>query len=569
MDKKELIQLKKDVVSRLREVDVPSLGLESTDPRLPKYINGCIGNPDLHNLYELLAVVRFIKFLSKYDYRKGEVKKLITLFEFLKFSGERGATKLKASPVQVFQFANIKGFYYPDSNRRLITDALLFVPRKFGKTTQVVALMVDDLLFGDANSQVFAGANSYDQAQILFGELKNVLKRMDRKLTRFKINREKIMHLGTLRTSYARCLASDASKLDGLNASLGIYDELAQAKDFSLKNVIDSSMGARRNPLSIAITTASDNKDSPFVDLLNYYKAILREEQENDSVFAHIFEPDVPDEEGDPNTWNKVQPHMGITVYPEFYERKWKVAQSSASDMREFRNKLLNVFTKSEAQKWISRDEIESLFHKQVELEKKKCVVTVDLSVSDDFSAVTYLFYIRDRYHNKKFCPFHSVTEYFIPSATVEKHPSRELYKKWIKQGYLRVMDGKTIDYNFLSNDILEHPYVIMGLGYDPYKSKEFLKNFIASGLEDYLYPIKQTYGEFTSYVEAMELAVYNDQITFDPNPITAYCFENAVIDEDRLENRKPIKENPNDKIDGAITNVMGFWMMNNIKTVK
>ena len=128
-------------------------------------------------------------------------------------------------------------------------------------------------------------------------------------------------------------------------------------------------------------------------------------------------------------------------------------------------------------------------------------------------------------------------------------------------------MKGKTIDYNFLSNDILEHPYVIMGLGYDPYKSKEFLKNFVAAGLEEYLYPIKQTYGEFTSYVEAMELAVFNEQITFDPNPITAYCFENAVIDEDRLENRKPIKDNPNDKIDGAITNVMGFWMMNNIKT--
>ncbi len=567
MDRKELIQLKKNTVSRLRGIDIAALDLDSTDKRLTEYVTGCIANPDKHNLYELLAIERFIHFLDKYDYRKGEVKKLITLFEFLKFSGEKGSTRLKASPVQVFQFANLKGFYYRDSSRRLITDALLFVPRKYGKTTQVVSLMVDDLLFGDANAQVFAGANSYDQAQILFGELKNVLKRMDRKLTRFKINREKITHLGTTRTSYARCLASDASKLDGLNASLGIYDELAQASDFSLKNVIDSSMGARRNPLSIAITTASDKRDSPFVDMLNYYKSILRGEQENDNVFAHIFEPDVDDEEGDPNTWNKVQPHMGITVYPEFYERKWMLAQSSSEEMKEFRNKLLNVFTKNEAKKWIDRDEIESLFYKHEGLYKARCVVTVDLSVSDDFSAVTYLFHLPNRYYKKKFAPFHSITEYFIPEATLQKHPNRELYKRWVENGHLRVMKGKTIDYNFLSNDILEHPYVIMGLGYDPYKSKEFLKNFVAAGLEEYLYPIKQTYGEFTSYVEAMELAVFNEQITFDPNPITAYCFENAVIDEDRLENRKPIKDNPNDKIDGAITNVMGFWMMNNIKT--
>lgn len=566
MDKKEEIQLKKDVVVRLRKIDITSLELESTDERLEEYISGCIANPARHNLYELLAIERFITFLGKYDYRRGEVVGLITLFEFIKFSGEKGATRLKATPVQVFQFANLKGFYHRDSNRRLITDALLFVPRKYGKTTQVVALMVDDLLFGDANSQAFAGANSYDQAQILFGELKNVLKRLDRQLTRFKINREKITHLGTSRTSYARCLASDASKLDGLNASLGIYDELAQATDFSLKNVIDSSMGARRNPLSIAITTASDKRDSPFVDLLNYYKSILRNEMENDNMFAHIFEPDVDDEEGDRNTWYKVQPHMEKTVYPEFYARKWMLAQSSHEEMKEFRNKLLNVFTKNDVKEWIGRAAIEGLYRTQSGLQKERCVVTVDLSVSDDFSAVTYLFHIPDRYVNKQFCPFHSITEYFIPEETVKKHPNRELYRKWVQDGHLRVMPGRTIDYNFLSNDILSHPYVIKGLGYDPYKSKEFLKNFVAAGLSEYLYPIKQTYGEFTSYVEAMELAVFNNQITFDNNPITAYCFENAVIDEDRLENRKPIKENPNDKIDGAITNVMGFWMMNNIK---
>lgn len=566
MDKKEEIQLKKDVVVRLRKIDITSLELESTDERLEEYISGCIANPARHNLYELLAIERFITFLGKYDYRRGEVVGLITLFEFIKFSGEKGATRLKATPVQVFQFANLKGFYHRDSNRRLITDALLFVPRKYGKTTQVVALMVDDLLFGDANSQAFAGANSYDQAQILFGELKNVLKRLDRQLTRFKINREKITHLGTSRTSYARCLASDASKLDGLNASLGIYDELAQATDFSLKNVIDSSMGARRNPLSIAITTASDKRDSPFVDLLNYYKSILRNERENDNMFAHIFEPDVDDEEGDRNTWYKVQPHMEKTVYPEFYARKWMLAQSSHEEMKEFRNKLLNVFTKNDVKEWIGRAAIEGLYRTQSGLQKERCVVTVDLSVSDDFSAVTYLFHIPDRYVNKQFCPFHSITEYFIPEETVKKHPNRELYRKWVQDGHLRVMPGRTIDYNFLSNDILSHPYVIKGLGYDPYKSKEFLKNFVAAGLSEYLYPIKQTYGEFTSYVEAMELAVFNNQITFDNNPITAYCFENAVIDEDRLENRKPIKENPNDKIDGAITNVMGFWMMNNIK---
>ena len=567
MDKDELIALKDKTAEVLKQIDVSGYGLEETDARLPEYVKECIANPDRHNLYELLAVKRFFEFLNKFEFRGGKVREFITLFEYLKFSGTKGSTRIKATPVQVFQFANIKGFYFSGTEKRVINDALLFVPRKFGKTTEVAAFMVDDLLFGDTNSQAFAGANSYEQAQILFGELKNVLKRLDRKMKRFKINREKVTHLGVNRTSFARCLASDASTLDGLNASLGIYDELSQAVSFALKNVIDSSMGARENPLSMAITTASDKRDSPFVDLLNYYKSILRGEKENDNIFAHIFEPDVDDEEGSVNTWYKVQPHLGVTVFEDFYHRKWLIAQSSGEGMKEFRNKLLNVFTKNEIKEWISPDKIQELGYKHPQLNGMRCVVAVDLSVCDDFSAVTYLFHIPDRYRAGVYCPFHSVTEYFIPEEVVSKHPNREMYKKWIADGHLRTIKGAVINYEWLANDILEHPYVIKGLGYDPYKSKDFLKIFVASGKESYLYPIKQTYGEFTSYVESMEIAVHNNQITFDPNPITAYCFGNAVIDEDRLENRKPIKENPNDKIDGAITNVMGFWMMNNIKT--
>lgn len=98
-----------------------------------------------------------------------------------------------------------------------------------------------------------------------------------------------------------------------------IVDEYSQADSAALKNVLTSSMGARLNPLTVVITTASDKETAPFVEMLKMYKAILRGEIENDSIFAHIFEPDIDDEEGDPATWRKVQPHMGITVYEDFY----------------------------------------------------------------------------------------------------------------------------------------------------------------------------------------------------------------------------------------------------------
>lgn len=104
-------------------------------------------------------------------------------------------------------------------------------------------------------------------------------------------------------------------------------------------------------------------------------------------------------------------------------------------------------------------------------------------------------------------------------------------------------------------------------LGYDPYKSLDFIRQLEYTIGKQYLYKVAQTYGNFTSPVESLELCVFTGRITFDPNPITAYCFANAIIDSDHNENRKPIKALPKDKIDGAITNVMGFWLMNNVAT--
>jgi phage terminase large subunit-like protein len=53
---------------------------------------------------------------------------------------------------------------------------------------------------------------------------------------------------------------------------------------------------------------------------------------------------------------------------------------------------------------------------------------------------------------------------------------------------------------------------------------------------------------------------------TFTPNEITAWCFGNAQIDEDKNGNRKPIKRTHNEKIDGAITCLMCQDLFNNFK---
>lgn len=293
--------------------------LVETDKRIGDYVFGVIDNPEAHNLYEVLGVRRFLQMLDKYKWKAARVRNFFRFYEALRFSGISGRTRYKLTPVQAYQFANIYGFAREDG-RRLIRTAYLFVPRKFSKTTSSAALAVYDMLFGDNNAQAYVGANSYDQAKVCFDEIRNLMLDIDPSGRHFRVNREKITFRDRGRDSIIQCLTANAKTKDGLFASLVIMDEYAQARNTAgkngadLKNVLTTSMGPRREPLTVVITTASEVVDGPFYHELEGVMRVLRGETESDTMFASIFMPDVDDEESDPKTWAKVQPHLGITV---------------------------------------------------------------------------------------------------------------------------------------------------------------------------------------------------------------------------------------------------------------
>ena len=568
----ETREAKKICVECLSKIDVGSYNLRYADPRLDVYARTLIDDPEAHNLYELLALQRFFRLLDTYEFHIDKVQAFIRFYEFLKFDGKHGRQRYEMTPIQVFQFSNIMGFYL-DADKRLIRDALLFVPRKFSKTTSVASLAIWDMLFGDSNAQAYTAANSYEQAQICFREIKAVLKGLDPKLKSFKINRERIEFLDqkkTDRSSFIRCLAADPDTLDGLNASTVIMDEYSQADSADLYNVLTSSMGVRDNPLTITITTASDKQTAPFVTDLNYNKDLLLHEiglsdKENDRLFAHIFQPDVDDAEDDPHTWKKVQPHLGITVREDYYEIEYKKAQESIDKMKEFRTKQLNIFVSGNDSPWFTGDEVSHHFRKIDPKSVKDAngnapdtMVAVDLSVKDDFSAVSYNMYLMNS--------FHVHTVYYIPEEALKTHRNKELYKKWVKEGYLKVCGKKSIDYDMIANDVMEmaNYLCIRQIGYDSYKAIEFTNMLGSLGGAKYLQAFGQTYGNFTSPVQTFEKCLLDDRLTLNANPINAFCFDNAVLDEDRLENKKPIKRSAAKKIDGVITTLMTMGEFNN-----
>lgn len=554
-EKERLRQAKADVTLRLAATPVSDYRLCEVDARLERYVTEVVRNPEAHNLYEQLAVLRFFRMADRYGINATEVHRIFTLYENLHFPGKTGLQKYALTPVQTFQFASIYGFW--DGGRRVVREAVLFVPRKFSKTTSSATFAVDDLLYGDANAESYTGANSSDQAKKCFDVIRGCMRKLDPKERRYTVNEQTIKSKRKDRTAFAQCLTANARTKDGLNASTVIMDEFSQARDSDLLNVLTTSMGVRDNPLTVIITTASDVFDGPFYEMLQGYKAILLGEFEDDSAFIHIFEPDLDDPEDAERTWRKVQPHMDVTVSMEFYRQEYKNAlRKGAEGMMAFRTKLLNIYAENEQRSWISSTLARSIA-RPMPLDtitgRPDAMVAIDLSESDDFSAVTLGLY------DASLHSFNFHTAYFFPEGALAGHPNEKMYRVWARKSHLILTSGDVIDYRAIVDYIiyLSERVRILGIGYDPWKSNEIINMLATVGGDSTLTGVRQTYGNFTAAVESFEHGAKTGRIHINDNPINYYCFGNAVLDFDKLENCKPVKRKQTQKIDGVITKLM------------
>ncbi len=562
-ERERLETAKEEVTRRLSRLDISRYQLPETDIRLEEYTSEVALNPDAHNLWEQLAVERFFRMIDRYGLNTSAVRRFFTFYEYLHFPGKRGLRRYKLTPVQAFQFASVYGFLHPDG-RRVVREAVLFVPRKFSKTTGSAAFAIYDLLYGDANAEAYVGANSQDQAKKCFDVIRGCMRKLDPDGRQFVINEQMVKptHRRTTdprhsRTAIAQCLTANARTKDGLNASTVIMDEFSQARDSTLLTVLTTSMGVRDNPLTVIITTASDVFDGPFYQMLAGYKSVLLGDYEDDSLFAHLFEPDVGDPEDQESTWRKVHPHYGITVNEDFYLHEYRKAQRDGAEAKlAFRTKLLNIYSENERQSWIPAT-VAKACARSFKISGIKgappAMVAVDLSVRDDFSAVTCGIYDKNSHS------FLYHTSYFFPEGALTDHVNETLYRGWASQGHLTLLPGEVIDYGAIVDYVLKlNKHVkVVGIGYDPFKSKDFVNMMGASGASAQLRPVRQSLGEFNSAVESFEVCVRTGKVAMNDNPINWYCFGNAVLEEDHNENVKPVKRHRSQKIDGLITMVM------------
>jgi len=561
--------------------------LAETDGRLVDYIDGVISEGERwHNLYEVLAVRKFLRLLTNYEWRAMEVQRFFRFYEKLKFNGLDGRRCYKLTPVQCFQFASIYGFYREDGTR-LVREAVLLVPRKFGKSTACSALVVADLLYGDANGQAYLAANSQDQANICYSEAKRIIEQLDPDGNNFRVTASetnwKTPNKFGKESKVARLTAGAKTK-DGLNCSVVVYDEYMSAryvKDQSdgaqLLQVLTSSMGARREPLTIIISTASRVVGGPGEILLNSAKQALVDEAMLDAdalragagrwdyQFLSCFQPHPwqlqnESEYGNPDVWRMCQPHLGVTVQKDFYAEEWVKAQQDPEKYKEFLCKYLNIFQTDKVKDWITPEQIRRL---QVDydisaLSPKEwlCWIGCDFSKGDDMCIMSYNCY------NPKTKQFFWDCAAWVAREQMVKHPNHVLFEQWASDGWLNVCEGAVINKEAVLGELerVNGCVNIVSIGYDPYDSLEFVNLFqtwmagklrgrvwgkaLDKYIKERILPVSQTWGSFNASTQVMWQLVNMPErcVSVSPSPIIPFSFGCAVLELDKYDNCKPVK---------------------------
>ena len=593
-------ELKSTLITRLLAEQVPE-SLDSIHPHLRTYIehvrthSGIDSPDDLHNIDEVAACLRFLRMYRTYDLDTNTVRRFTNLYESLLFSGIKGRRHYKMTPIQVFITAGIFLFLRPDG-RRVVREAIIFIPRKFAKTTYLAALALFDFLFGDDNGEVHIVANAEEQAKIAYREAKALAMQLDPdgKQIRFTANTFNWKE-GQKKSSMVQAHTAGGKTKDGAFGSLVLADEYGSAsyvKDHcdmaDALNVYESSMGPRLNPLTVITTTAGRVVEGPFeVKLRQAQQAMYCEAEGGDASYdwqfvlaLHPDEWEYTDEHfANPRIHRKVNPHIGITVQSDYYELQWQKAQTDPEVRKEVVTKLFNQFISNSSRQWIEAEAIRRLqcHHRVTDLSKEwLCWIACDFSQGNDLCAITY------------FCLHAKTGTYFfdadawIAGEQLSQNSNARLYEQWKEAAWLNVSPSSVIDEQDVRARIehVSRSVRLVGIGYDPYDSLKYVNLFqtwlatrltsagkTPSQIQDYLklmlQPVPQTWATFTaSTTDLWDIIMSPTQCChISPSPLIPWCFANCVLDEDKMGNVKPVKRSQNAKIDIAIGLLMGHIM--------
>lgn len=447
----------------------------------------------------------------------------------------------------LFGTLNSEGF-------RQYRTAFVEVPRKNGKST-IAAAVALYLLIGDDEdgAEIYGAAQDRDQAGIVFRTAAEMVRRSPILSKHVKVidSTKRI----TFKDRFYRVIAADAAGSHGYNAHGIIFDEVHTQKSRDLWDVLQTSKGARRQPLTFAITTAGHDRNSICYELHDYALKVQKGLIDDPTFFSYVKSAPSNADWGSPDVWREANPGYGVTIKESYLAEQAARAREVAAYENTFRNLHLNQWTQ-QATRWLQIEKWDACLRPvdEKELLRKPCYAGLDLAQTTDIAALVLVFPLADG-------SYHVQPHFWVPEERIRERSKRDRvpYETWAKQGLIEATSGNVIDYRHIRMKIdeLAKKYRIIEIGYDPWNATEIVQWLIDGGME--MVPVRQGWASMSPPMKAMEALILQQRLAHDGNPVLRWMADNLVVKVDPAGNLKPDKERSQEKIDGMVALLMGL----------
>jgi len=468
---------------------------------------------------------------------------------------------------------------------RRFRKAFIEIPKKNGKTQIVAGLALYMLLCdGEPGAEIYVAAADREQARILFKAATAMVEANPALKRRCVVYRNQIVRADDP-TAFFQVLSAEAATKHGPNIHCLIIDELHAQPDRELFETLTRGVIARRQPLTILITTAGDDTESICAEEYDYARRVLSGAIPDERHLPVIFEAQAKDDPFDPAVWARVNPGLGTTIPEEtlaglatearneprkrndflrFHLNRW-TNQATAWIPVEWWDAGLAPFTDGDllalpcgagldlAQKWDLAAFV-VVFRRYLEAETEARIVVEQSDGSAISAAVSLNYEIFVR-------PF-----FWIPENTLRQHEKEDgvPYSQWVEEGLITVTDGDIIDYSRIYQDItttIVPQFALLKQGviaYDPAFATD-----LATQLRDRaglnVVEVLQNYKMLSEPSQIMEALIKGGRAHHDGHHVLRWNWENIAIKTDDAGRIRPVKPRQRSKrIDGAVAMIMG-----------
>ena len=387
-----------------------------------------------------------------------------------------GSLAPKCLKLEIWQRALISAIFgvVDKEGLRQFREVVVVMARKQGKSALGSAIAEYALLGdGEYGAKGFCVAPKLDQADIIYNVFWQSIT-LDPELMNMSKHRKSDIYIEETNSSMKK-IAFNARKSDGFNPSICICDEFASwVGDQGLKQyeVMKSAMGAREQPIMLAISTAGYVNDGIYDELIKRSTRFLLGDSKEKRLLPILYMIDDVTKWNDINELRKSNPNLGVSVKVDYLLEEIAIAEGSLSKRAEFLCKYGCVKQNSSIA-WMRDEDIRKCVCEPFTFEDLRgsyCVGGIDLSRTTDLTSACIVV--------EKEGKLYVISHFWLPAEKIEEATAKDglPYRAYIQRGILSESGENFVDYNdcfnWFRSLIEDYEIYPLKIGYDRYNSQ-------------------------------------------------------------------------------------------------